>query len=203
MMMDRPGLGTYSVDYAGTRCPACNGWRGTPPRFLRPDGLILEIRGLDRDQAGQIGAALNGAAEYGYDAAGDHLREEIARLAKVLLEEFGGPTQSESAVDAAIRLLRERRASKTVAQTVVLDLNAEPFKQALDRVAQDIETRAAGWEARLGEMEERLARIGERPVTLNLTPLPPDVGEAMARAIRDGATPEPAKSISEIKDNGL
>lgn len=35
--------------------------------------------------------------------------EKIAKLATVLLEEFGGPTQNESACEMAIRVLREQR----------------------------------------------------------------------------------------------
>ena len=33
---------------------------------------------------------------------------QIDKLAKVLIEEFGGPTENEGAVDMAIRLLRAR-----------------------------------------------------------------------------------------------
>jgi hypothetical protein len=44
------------------------------------------------------------------------LAEQIAELAKVLMEEFGGPTRSEGAVDMAIRLLREQRAAQAEAE---------------------------------------------------------------------------------------
>jgi hypothetical protein len=39
------------------------------------------------------------------------LAEQINQLAKVLLEEFGGPTQSEGAVEMAIRVLREQKSA--------------------------------------------------------------------------------------------
>lgn len=38
------------------------------------------------------------------------LGQQVTRLATVLIEEFGGPTQSEGAIDMAIRLLRQCRA---------------------------------------------------------------------------------------------
>lgn len=37
-----------------------------------------------------------------------HCEKQIDKLAKVLMEEFGGPTRDEGAVDMAIRLLRSR-----------------------------------------------------------------------------------------------
>jgi hypothetical protein len=36
-----------------------------------------------------------------------HCSKQIGELAKVLMEEFGGPTRDEGAIDMAIRLLRE------------------------------------------------------------------------------------------------
>ncbi len=40
---------------------------------------------------------------------GEWLRVQLDKLATVLLDEFGGPTQSEGAVDMAIRVLREQK----------------------------------------------------------------------------------------------
>ena len=44
------------------------------------------------------------------------LESQIDKLAKVLLEEFGGPTENESAAEMAIRLLREPNACKEAAE---------------------------------------------------------------------------------------
>lgn len=39
----------------------------------------------------------------------EHLKGQIAPLAQVLMDEFGGPTCSESACEMAVRVLREQR----------------------------------------------------------------------------------------------
>jgi hypothetical protein len=40
-------------------------------------------------------------------ARAEHIHRQIDALATVLMEEFGGPTQNESACEMAVRLLRE------------------------------------------------------------------------------------------------
>lgn len=47
---------------------------------------------------------------------------QLGRLAQVLMDEFGGPDRPESAVDMAIRLLREQRVEILEARDVIVDM---------------------------------------------------------------------------------
>lgn len=53
--------------------------------------------------------ALIDLAEKAKRTEGESLESQVDRLATVLLEEFGGPTESEGAIDTAIRKLRESK----------------------------------------------------------------------------------------------
>lgn len=75
-------------------------------------GLVRSVELLVEDAAGEKGTREGLEAsldERKADVA--HLRGEIDELAKVLLEEFGGPVISESACQMAVRVLREQRAA--------------------------------------------------------------------------------------------
>ena len=55
----------------------------------------------------------------------DGAQEQIEKLAAVLLLEFGGPTQSESACEMAVRLLREQKKGIVAASTVSFTVDVE------------------------------------------------------------------------------
>ncbi len=79
----------------------------------------------------------------------EHLDREIDALASVLLQEFGGPTQNESACEMAVRLLREFR--KRISE---LGTYGEELRKAFDE-------RTAQSESRLGLIQDLERRISD------------------------------------------
>lgn len=100
------------------------------------DGERAAIR-LERQRAEEAHARL--AAEC------DHLHGQIGTLAKVLLEEFGGPTCDESACEMVVRVLREQNARLAELRTAVLADHArladevERLRGILSRIRDDSE----------------------------------------------------------------
>jgi hypothetical protein len=91
------------------------------------------------------------------------LAEQIAELAKVLMEEFGGPTRSEGAVDMAIRLLREQRAAQAEAERETLTwrrmVDSERERTAAaERRAQAAEAIALGGKLCISQQHADLER---------------------------------------------
>ena len=85
---------------------ACNAFDAVKAKD--PHGFRMEVC---PDQMRDLLATID-ALRARYDDADDHRRRlstQIGVIADVLLQEFGGPTQSESACEMAVRVLREQR----------------------------------------------------------------------------------------------
>ena len=141
-----PPAGTFDAERAATAALAAAADVGRTVVGAFPPGTALSEVDLQlwKDRAKSA------------EASAGHRGEQIGGLAKVLLEEFGGPQKSESACDMAVRLLREQRArleafvDRAVNPPVAV-LPPEAWETELGRQASELRARVVELE---GELEE-------------------------------------------------
>ena len=106
-----------------------------------------------------------------------HLSQQVDALAKVLLEEFGGPTQEESACEMAVRVLREQQHQRERDKAEIERLR-EALSELCDSILRGDAPYSVSSNARLMQDARlmQLALTDQMPVTLN--PQEQEVGDA-------------------------
>ncbi len=93
------------------KCPKCGEWSPDNEWINRASGVAdrsehaKEVSDLKQTAAAIISKLKRDKSAL--QKRNEHLDKQIDSLASVLLQEFGGPTQNESACEMAVRLLRE------------------------------------------------------------------------------------------------
>ncbi len=148
------------VNKVDLKCPRCNEWSPDSEWINRASGVAdrsdhaKEVSDLKLTAAAIISKLKRDKSAL--QKRNEHLHQQIDSLASVLLQEFGGPTQNESACEMAVRLLREH--AKEVADLLrdIANMQVETIRLRDGYVKQvaDLRQRISELEGQLQDEKE-------------------------------------------------